>query len=144
MCFSPHSCDRPSATPFKVWIRRMTSPLFPSLCLLPWLKSGCWTGQPSSGILQHTSAAWRTGPSFVLQGFGGVRGSAYRHLLFHQCLYLCVDVVRIASSLKYVPDQAWMDQPHGCIHVFGFCQIADSGVNNSFQILRSTIIDNKQ
>ena len=50
------------------------SPLFPSLCPLPWLKSGCWTGQPSSSILQHTSAAWRTGPSFVSVGIWGSKG----------------------------------------------------------------------
>lgn len=30
MRFLLHSCDCLSATPFKVWIRRMTSPLFPS------------------------------------------------------------------------------------------------------------------
>lgn len=42
---------------------------------LPWLKSGCWSGQPSTGILQHTSASWQTGLGFVLQGFGGIRGS---------------------------------------------------------------------
>lgn len=115
---SLHSCERPSATPFKVWIRRMTSPLFSSLCPLPWLKSGRWTGQPSSGILRHTSAAWQTGLGFVLQGFGGVRGQLIDTSSSTNA-YLAADVVRRALPLKYVSVHPWMCQLHGCLLFFG-------------------------
>lgn len=50
--FSLHSCERPATTPFKGVDKTYDlSPRSSPLAPLPWLKSGCWTGQPSSGIL---------------------------------------------------------------------------------------------
>lgn len=105
---SLHSCDHPSAVPFKVWIRCVTSPLSrPSVPFPNWSQTSR-TGQPSGGVPRHTSAAWLTGPGFVLWGFGGVKGSAYRHLLLRQGLPRCWCREK---SLVSAPVPAWTCRP---------------------------------